>query len=170
MDIGFKASRIPPCSACCHGGARAAVAGPYYFVPRPLMVDSNVEFGIQYLPETVWAQDDFYPPGCAADQRISANTTVFEAIRQLDGNICGSRHRVVALIALLAPEPEPRPGGGPGDGNGDGGPGAGEAAAEDPADNDADADLELDADPADPIDSDHDRQRWKQCNRADGGL
>ena len=132
------------------------------------MVDSNVEFGIQYLPETVWAQDDFYPPGCAADQRISANTTVFEAIRQLDGNICGSRHRVVALIALLAPEP--RPGGGPGDGNGDGGPGAGEAAAEDPTDNDADADLELDADPADPIDSDHDRQRWKQCNRADGGL
>ena len=121
------------------------------------MVDSNVEFGIQYLPETVWAQDDFYPPGCAADQRISANTTVFEAIRQLDGNICGSRHRVVALIALLAPEP--RPGGGPGDGNGDGGPGAGEAAAEDPADNDADADLELDADPADPIDSDHDRDR-----------
>ena len=151
-------------------GPGPPLPGPNYFVPRPLMVDSNVEFGIQYLPETVWAQDDFYPPGCAADQRISANTTVFEAIRQLDGNICGSRHRVVALIALLAPEPEPRPGGGPGDGNGDGGPGAGEAAAEDPADNDADADLELDADPADPIDSDHDRQRWKQCNRADGGL
>lgn len=128
------------------------------------MVDSNVEFGIQYLPETVWAQDDFYPPGCAADQRISANTTVFEAIRQLDGNICGSRHRVVALIALLAPEP--RPGGGPGDGNGDGGPGAGEAAAEDPADNDADADLELDADPADPIDSDHDRDRDRDGSSA----
>ena len=128
------------------------------------MVDSNVEFGIQYLPETVWAQDDFYPPGCAADQRISANTTVFEAIRQLDGNICGSRHRVVARIALLAPEP--RPGGGPGDGNGDGGPGAGEAAAEDPADNDADADLELDADPADPIDSDHDRDRDRDGSSA----
>ena len=128
------------------------------------MVDSNVEFGIQYLPETVWAQDDFYHPGCAADQRISANTTVFEAIRQLDGNICGSRHRVVALIALLAPEP--RPGGGPGDGNGDGGPGAGEAAAEDPADNDADADLELDADPADPIDSDHDRDRDRDGSSA----
>ena len=128
------------------------------------MVDSNVEFGIQYLPKTVWAQDDFYPPGCAADQRISANTTVFEAIRQLDGNICGSRHRVVALIALLAPEPEPRPGGGPGDGNGDGGPGAGEAAAEDPADNDAD--LELDADPADPIDSDHDRDRDRDGSSA----